>query len=94
MVVGLSKKGENVAKAYLEARLEGTIEAFVQKAREAAEKEIRAYREQKLSEVEKSIPEIINSISREVLGRAMTVEDHADLVLKTLERAKKEKLFQ
>lgn len=66
----------------------------VQAAQKTAEKEIEEYKEEMMKKVESSLPKIVSSVSREVIGRSLDMDDHADIVISVLEKAKKEHLFR
>lgn len=57
------------------------------------EKEAQEYKENKLKAVDEQIRQIVLSAAREVIGRSISLTEHEDLVVKALERAKREKVF-
>ena len=59
----------------------------------AAEQEIEQHKKDAIKKVESSIYEIIFFVSTEVLGKALDMERHQDLVIRALEEAKKEGFF-
>ncbi len=84
------------------------IAAYVQKAEEEqvkesqffvanmlskAEKEVEEYKKNKLIKVDQQIREIVIAAAREVIGRAISLSEHEDLVNKALEKAKKDQIF-
>lgn len=56
----------------------------------AAEAEIQEFKRAKIEEVSKMTQGIIEKVAQEALGRSLTREDHRDLIMKALERAKSE----
>lgn len=56
----------------------------------AAEKEVVAYKNSRLKEVEASLQDITGKVVEEVIGAKLTKADHEALVLRALERAKNE----
>lgn len=58
-----------------------------------AQKELATYKENQLKKVNTEINQIVFAAAREVLGRAISLAEHEDLVSKALERAKKDKFF-
>ncbi len=55
--------------------------------------EIKAYRAKMLGKVDQSIFEILQEVSQEVLGKALSVKEHEELVIKALYEAKRRKIF-
>ena len=66
---------------------------FVANALSKIEKEVEEYKRNKLTKVDEEIRQIVLSAAREVIGRAISLSEHEDLVSKALERAKKDRLF-
>ena len=58
-----------------------------------AKKEIDEYKQAKLSIVDQKIFEIIERVSKLVIGKAISPSDHETLVIDSLEKAKKEAVF-
>lgn len=57
------------------------------------EADAQGYRENKFKEIDQEIRQIVLAASREVIGRAISLSEHEDLVNKALEKAKRDKLF-
>jgi len=55
--------------------------------------DLENYKKAKMVKVDESITEAIEEIAKEVIARSIPVEDHEELILKSLEQAKKEGLF-
>lgn len=66
---------------------------FVANMLSKAEKEVEEYKKNKLIKVDSQIREIVIAAAREVIGRAISLSEHEDLVTKALEKAKKEQIF-
>lgn len=84
-------------KNLLEKETIGTQRDVAQKIREAytaAQDEIKTYRAERLTEIDDHIGEIILAVSQRVIGKALSLENHRDLVISSLERAKKEGFFE
>lgn len=84
-------------KSLLEKETIGTQRDVAQKIQEvyaAAQDEIKTYRAERLAEIDNHIGEIILSVSQRVIGKALSLEDHRDLVISSLEKAKKEGFFE
>lgn len=56
--------------------------------------EIEAYKEKKLKKIDDEIYETLEKISKLVLGKALSLSEHEDLILKSLEKAKQEGVFE
>ncbi len=66
----------------------------IEKKKGEMEKEIEEIKKEKLKELEKNIYKIINDVTKKVLGKAIDLSTHEELVMKALEKAKKEKFFE
>jgi hypothetical protein len=60
---------------------------------EAAKKEIEDYKKEELAKITSGIYELLEKTSKLVLGKAINLSDHQDLIEKSLETAKREGLF-
>lgn len=58
-----------------------------------AKQEVDAYKESAMKRIEISLPHVLFSVSRRVLGKAINLEDHEELVLAALKEAKREGFF-
>lgn len=58
-----------------------------------AEKNIEDYKQEKLKEIDKKIYRIIEDVAEKTLGEAISLSAHEKLVIDSLEKAKKEKIF-
>lgn len=75
------------------AKFGNTLIDAVKAQRKEAEVEIQAYKQARIKNVDDKIFEIIKAASREILGKALTSDEHEDLIIKALEEAKKEEVF-
>lgn len=57
------------------------------------EKELADYKANQLTKIEQQIHQIVFAAAREVLGRAISLSEHEDMVNKAIERAKRDKFF-
>ena len=60
---------------------------------EALKTEIENYKNAKLQKVDQEIYELLEKVSELVLGKALSLSEHEDLIEKSLEKAKKEGVF-
>ena len=58
-----------------------------------AQKEIQNYTETALKKIDQEIYELLEKVSKLVLGKALSLSEHEDLIQKSLEKAKKEGIF-
>ena len=58
-----------------------------------AKKEIKDYKEEELKKVDRQIYELLEKVSRLVLGKALSLSEHEALIEKSIEKAKKEGMF-
>jgi hypothetical protein len=57
---------------------------------EQMEKELEKYKEVKLKEIDGAIYHILADVTRNVLGKALSLEDHQELVMSSLEEARRQ----
>ncbi len=90
-----SAKGREIAAFVQKSEQEQVKESqfFVANMLSKAEKEVEEYKKNKLGKVDTQIREIVISAAREVIGRAISLSEHEDLVNKALEKAKKDQIF-
>src|SRR3990167_10652856 len=58
-----------------------------------AQSDIEIYKKNQLEGIDEAVAGIVEKVAPEVIGKSISMEDHAELVWKALERAKKEGLF-
>ncbi len=61
---------------------------------ETSKKEIEDYKKEELRKIDSGIYELLEKISKLVLGKALSLSEHEDLIEKSLEKAKKEGVFK
>lgn len=54
------------------------------------EKEIEARKQERLQQVEANIYKVINTISKDIIGKSLDLSTHEDLIVKSLDKAKKQ----
>jgi hypothetical protein len=59
-----------------------------------AKKEIEDYRKEELQKIDSGIYELLEKISKLVIGKTLSLSEHEDLIEKSLEKAKKEGAFR
>ncbi len=69
------------------------IEKRLNQEFDQAQKEVARYKDEQMRRVEDSVDRIILRLSEEVLGKAISLEDHEKLILESLSKAKEEGLF-
>lgn len=69
------------------------IEKRLNQEFDQAQKEVARYKEEQMRRVEGSVDRIILRLSEEVLGKAISLEDHEKLIIDALSKAKEEGLF-
>ena len=57
---------------------------------EKLEKEIAERKQQRLQQLEENIYKILNNVSKDVIGKTLDLTTHEDLIVKSIEKAKKE----
>lgn len=60
----------------------------------SAQKEIEDYYGKSIARMDEKIYEMLKKISKMVLGKALNLSEHEDLILQALEKAKKEETFE
>lgn len=72
-------------------RVEESHTAFEEKSSSAYQElltQLNDYKKQKTEQIDKSVNRVLVDISKRVFGRTLTLEEHQDYILKTLEDAK------
>ncbi len=57
------------------------------------QKNIEDYKKEKLKEIDEKIYQIIGEVAKKTIGKAIDISDHEQLVMESLEKAKKEKIL-
>lgn len=77
----------------LEADLQKQIKDFHDSLLPNLKKELDDYKEIRMKETEQLITAIVRKVSQEVLNKSLSLEDHQQLLIESLEKAKKEGVF-
>lgn len=98
---------EEIKKIYATeiVNIRTTLEAELSKAREdsrqivleaykKAESEVENYKKQRLNQIDESIIIILQEVARKVLSREINQEEHEKLVMKALQEAKRQHVFE
>lgn len=92
-MVNISLSGFQNVTSELELDLQKQIKEFRQSLLNNLEKEIDQYKAAKIKRIDQVSISIAQKVSQEVLNKSLTMEDHESLVIKSLEKAKKEGVF-
>jgi hypothetical protein len=57
------------------------------------EKELEEYKKMRLQQADRTITQVVQDVSQEILNKALPLDDHQQLLIDALERAKKEGVF-
>ncbi|MFH0898106.1 MAG: hypothetical protein V1855_00845 [bacterium] len=77
----------------LEVDLQKQISEFNQTLLPKLEKDVDDYKQLRLKQAEQIINRIIQKASTEIFGKMISFSDHQDIMIKSLEKAKKEGIF-
>jgi hypothetical protein len=77
----------------LETDLQKQIKDFRESMLPRLEAELEAYKSNRIKEADQKIGTMVQKISRDVLNKSLTIEDHENLIIDALEKAKKEGIF-
>jgi len=83
---------QNITKEF-GTDLERQIKEFRQTLLPSIEKEIEGYKIQRLKSLDKEINALVQKVSQKALNKSIPSEDHSNLVIESLEKAKKEGIF-
>ena len=78
----------------LETDLKKQTEEFHQSLLPALSDEIEKYKQIRLKEIDKQVTVIIQKASAEILHKTITLSDHQNMVIESLEKAKTEGVFE
>ena len=77
----------------LELELSMQIKNFRQELLANIEKEVESYKAAKMRRVDQASVVLVERIAQQVLNKSLTIDDHENLVIKSLDKAKKEGVF-
>ncbi|HVF69186.1 MAG TPA: hypothetical protein VNA13_01330 [Xanthomonadales bacterium] len=83
---------QNVVKG-LETDLQKQIREFNEAMLPNLERELEEYKKERIQQTEKLVANIAQKASREILNKSISVDDHQKLITESLEKAKKEGVF-
>jgi F0F1-type ATP synthase membrane subunit b/b' len=83
---------QNITKG-LETELQTELAKFHEKMLPELEQELENYKQARLKQIEETVTRVIGEVSQEVLNKSINISDHENLVIQSLERAKKEGVF-
>jgi hypothetical protein len=73
--------------------LQKQVTSFHEAMLPALEKELATYKETRMQETETLIKQIVQQVTREMLSKTLTMEDHEKVLLASLEKAKQKGMF-
>jgi hypothetical protein len=81
----------------LAKNFEGDMDAKMKEFRDsllpALQKELEAYKNKRFIEADKNVNEIVQKVAQKVLNKAISMEDHKNLIIESLEKARRENIF-
>lgn len=80
--------------AGIQTDLKKQIQEFHNTLLPQVEKELDAYKKTRMQEVDQAVVTIIQKASQEIFNKTISMTDHQNAVIQSLERAKKEGLFE
>ena len=83
---------QNISKE-IQNDLEKQIKLFHDTLLPSLQKELDGYKQERLKQTEQTIIRIIQKASQEIFNKSISFEDHQKLMLDSLEKAKKEGMF-
>jgi len=83
---------QNITKG-LEEDLQKQIDEYHKTMLPNMERQIEEYKKTRLQQTEQVIMQVVQKVSQEVFNKAISVEDHNTLLIDSLEKAKKEGIF-
>lgn len=84
---------QNVAKE-LEGDLQKQVKEFHETLLPNLQKELEGYKQSRLEQTDQTINKIIQKVSEEVLNISLPISEHQTLLIQSLEKAKKEGIFE
>jgi hypothetical protein len=93
---GLSQQSLNefqVIMTTLQNDLKKQINEFHITLMPQVEKELEAYKQTRLKEIDKAVTDIIQKASQDLFNKTISTTDHQNLIIQSLEKAKKEGVF-
>lgn len=92
-IAGQSLTGFQTISQGMQLDLQKQVKDFHDNVLPELEKELEAYKKERLTQADETITEIIRKVSQEVLNTAIPIEEHHKLMIESLEKAKKQGIF-
>lgn len=83
---------QNVTKA-LQTDLQKQVQEFHNTLLPGLQKELEEYKASRMKQAEQTITRVIQEVSQEILNKSISFEDHQKLLTESLDKAKKEGMF-
>lgn len=83
----------HVLMANLQADLQKQIQLFHQTLLPNVEKELASYKQARLKEIDQTVMSIIQKAAQEIFNKSISLSEHQQLVIESLDKAKKEGVF-
>jgi hypothetical protein len=84
---------QNITRAMGED-LQNQTKEFSAKMLPTLEKELEEYKKIRLQQAERTITHVIQEVTQQILNKSLSLDDHQKLLVESLERAKKEGVFE
>lgn len=78
----------------LQSDLHKQIQEFHNTLLPGLQKELDAYKQSRMKQAEMTITRVVQEVSQDILNKSISFEDHQKLMLESLDKAKKEGLFE
>lgn len=92
-ITSVSLTGFQNVTNQLELSLQQQIKEFRLTLLAGLEKEVESYKQSKIHRIDQASSVIVQRVAQEVLNKSLSLEDHQNLVIQSLEKAKKEGVF-
>jgi hypothetical protein len=77
----------------MEAELQKQTATFRDSLLPQMEQELDEYKKIRLQQADRTITQVIQEVSQEILNKSISLDDHQRLLIEALEKAKKEGVF-
>jgi F0F1-type ATP synthase membrane subunit b/b' len=91
-IAQIVSNGVNQIQKVIDQSQKQALSAFNAK-KQQVETEIELYKKQEMEKVESKIFEILEAVNKDLLEKSLNPREHEEIVIKSLERAKREKMF-
>jgi hypothetical protein len=86
------KEFQDIIKG-LQTDLQKQVSSFHETLLPALEKELEEYKQMRLKQTEQTVTRVVQKASQDILNKSISLEDHHTLIIQSLEKAKKEGVF-